>query len=127
MSVADTAQGVSTVQANPLGFRLMSFFASRDRGVAVFKMSDGSYAMNRPVPGINVPSMEPYPATTPDRHAQLINGEMMDATSFYADQETDYPAVQPQVALIYNGGSSYEVSATEAAALTAAGFGPYIT
>lgn len=127
MSVADSRNGAPTGQANPLGTRLFRWFSSRQRGVTVFKMSDGTYRMSRPVPGLTVTAEEPYPATTPDQYPQTVNGTMQIAQSWYAGKETDYPATQPQVAIVYYGGHSYTVDSTEASALTAAGFGAYVT
>jgi hypothetical protein len=126
ISIADCRDGPSTAQANPLGTRLFKYFKSRARGVAVFKMSDGTYQMSRQVPGVNVVSTEPYPAT--DTFPQTEpNGTFDIAQSWYNSQLTEYPAAQPQVAYVYYGGRSYSVSSAEAAALTAAGFGSYIT
>jgi hypothetical protein len=113
----------------PLGRRLFRFYQSRQRGVAVFKMSDGTYQLAREVPGLSLTVSEPYPATTPDQFPQTIGGKMMIATSEDATTSTyqTYPAAQPQVAVVYYGGHSYPVSSTEAASLTAAGLGAYIT
>jgi hypothetical protein len=114
---------------NPMGRRLFRYYQSRQRGVAVFKMSDGTYQLARAVPGLNLTVAEPYPATTPDQFPQTISGTMMIATSEDATTSTytEYPAQQPQVAVVYYGGHSYTVSTVEAAALTAAGLGAYIT
>lgn len=127
VSVAESRHGAPTADANPLGVRLFRWFSSRQRGVAVFKMSDGTYRMSRAVPGLNVNANEPYPATTPDQFPQTVNGSMSVAQSWYAGAETNYPADSPQVAIVYYGGHSYTVSSSEAAALTAAGFGAYLT
>ena len=127
MSLADSREGAPTATSNPLGVRLFRWFSSRNRGVAVFKMSDGTYRMSRPVSGLSVTSEEPYPATTSDMFPQTVNGTMHLAESWYAGAETDYPATQPQVSIVYYGGHSYTVSSTEAAALTSAGFGAYLT
>lgn len=127
VSVADSRHGASTAQANPIGTRLFRWFSSRQRGVTVFKMSDGTYRMSEPVSGVNVTAIEPYPATTPDQYPQTVNGTMEIAQSWYAGTETTYPADQPQVTIVYYGGRSYTVSSAEAAALSAAGFGAYLT
>jgi hypothetical protein len=113
----------------PLGRRLFRFYHSRQRGVAVFKMSDGTYQLAREVPGLSLTVAEPYPATTPDRFPQTIGGTMMIATSEDATTSTyqTYPAAQPQVQLVYYGGHKYTVSGAEAASLSAAGLGAYIT
>ena len=127
ISAADSRNGAPTAEANPLGVRLLRWFSSRQRGVTVYKMSDGTYRLGRTVPGLTVNASEPYPATTPDRFPQTVNGSMSVAQSWYAGVGTDYPADSPQVAVVYYGGHSYTVSSTEAAALTAAGFGAYLT
>lgn len=127
ISFADDNRSAPTSMSNPLGVRLFRHFSARERGVAVFKMSDGTYRMSRQVPGVNVTAIEPYPATTPDQYPQTVNGEMFVSQSWYAGAETDYPADQPQVSVVYLGGHSYSVSSAEAAALTAAGFGAYLS
>lgn len=127
VSVADSRNGAPTAVADPLGVRLFRWFGSRLAGVSVFKMSDGSYRTSRPVPGVAVTAVEPYPATTPDQFPQTVGGTMYVAGSWYAGAETTYPADQPQVAIVYYGGHSYQVSAAEANALTAAGFGAYLS
>ena len=127
VSVADSRHGAPTATSNPLGTRLFRWFGSRPRGVAVFKMSDGTYQMSEAVTGLTVTATEPYPATTPDMFPQTVNGTMDIAQSWYAGKETNYPATQPQVSIVYYGGHSYTVSSAEAAALTAAGFGAYLS
>ncbi len=127
VSVSDSRFGPPSATSNPLGSRLFRWYSSRKRGVAVFKMSDGTYQMSEPVTGLSVTSTEPYPATTPDQFPQTVNGTMYVAQSWYAGTETDYPATQPQVSVVYYGGHTYTVDSTEAAALTAAGFGAYLT
>lgn len=127
VSVADGRHEAPTGTTNPLGTRLFRWFSSRNRGVAVFKMSDGTYRMSRQVDGLSVSGTEPYPATTPDQFPQTVNGTMYVAQSWYAGAETDYPADSPQVSIVYYGGHSYTVDSAEAAALTAAGFGAYLS
>lgn len=122
VSVADSRQAAPTVTANRFGERLFRYYASRDRGVAVFKMSDGTYRIARPVTGLDVTVLEPWP---PVPEGQVVNDAV--AWSFYNDQGTEYPLEQPTVALVYYGGCSYQVSPSEAASLTAAGFGAYLS
>lgn len=111
-----------------LGGRLMRFFQPRQRGVAVFKMSDGTYRCARAVPGVTqgsggtVPVAEPYPAVP---EGQVVNDAL--AWSWYNGQGTEYPLTQPTVQTVYYGGHSYPVSSSDAAALSAAGFGAYLT
>lgn len=120
--VTPTAQGVQA--------RLYRFYQSRNRGVAVFKMSDGTYQTNRPVTGVSASGSEPYPSTpetASDATAGIgvVNDAL--AWSWYAGKGTEYPLTAPTVVTVYYGGHTYTISTTEAAALTAAGFGPYIT
>lgn len=117
-------------EAPVLSNRLFRFFRSRPRGVAVFKMTDGTYQIARQVPGLVGPTVsEPYPATTPDQFPQLEADQktMVIAQSTFTHTVTTYAASQPQVAFIYYGGHSYTVTAAEAAALTTAGFGAYLS
>jgi hypothetical protein len=113
---------------NPVGNRLMRYYPVRQRGVAIFKMSDGTYRSARPVPGVTVgsggtvPVAEPYPAVPA---GQVVNGALN--RSWVFGVETVVPLDQPTVAVVYNGGSSYAVSASEAAALSAAGLGGFLS
>jgi hypothetical protein len=40
---------------------------------------------------------------------------------------TNFPLPSPSVAVVYYGGHSYQVTAAEAAALTTAGYGAFIS
>lgn len=129
--VAESQYAPSVWTVNPLGSRLAAFMASRPAGVSVFKMSDGTYQMNRNVPGITgVKVQEPYPAC-PEKPSDASGGigVVNDALgwSYFAETATEIPLEQPTVSIVYLGGHSYTVSSAEAAALTAAGFGAYIT
>lgn len=99
---------------NPLGYRLMRHFKMRTRGVNVFKMSDGTYQRDDQGPG------EPWPPT-PDVPNNAI------AQSWYQGQMTNFPLPSPRVVTVYYGGHSYQVDASEAAALTTAGYGAFIS
>lgn len=121
---------------NPQGVSLMRFFQSRQRGVAVFKMSDGTYRAARSVTGLTqgsggtVPVLEPYPAipeiaSNGQGGVGVVNDAL--AWSWVFETGTQYPLTQPTVSIVYNGGHSYTVSSAEAAALTAAGFGAYLS
>lgn len=115
---------------DPLGARLMRFYSSRARGVAVFKMSDGTYRTARQVPGLNVPVLEPWPpvpefASDATGGIGVVNDAI--AWSWVFESGTKYPLDQPTVAVVYYGGHTYPVSSAEAAALTAAGFGAYLS
>lgn len=97
---------------NPLGYRLFRRYRIRDRGVNVFKMSDGSYVRD------DVTS--PYPATD----AQPNNAI---AVSWYKGVATVTGLPNPSVTFVYYGAHSYTVTAAEAANLTRAGFGANLT
>lgn len=129
IQVADSQHGLSAWVSNKFGQRLFRFYSPRQRGVTVYKMSDGTYQLARSVPGLSLTVNEPYPATTPDQFPQTVNGTMEIATSVDGNtqQTTFYPAQQPQVAIVYYGGHSYQVSSAEAADLTAAGLGAYLS
>jgi hypothetical protein len=108
-------------EVNPTGYRLMSFYSQRQVGVTVYKMDDGTYRSDRPVPGV----LDGPPAWPPLPIGQQVNGSISQA---WLDSEIVSEQVQsPAVVLVYYGGSSYEVDANEAAALTAAGLGAYLT
>lgn len=116
----------------------MKYYRSRKAGINVFKMSDGSYQIDRqpdtPIPNIVV--TEPYPATAPNAgqaetqpnnalNWAWYNAGSTQGTNTYGGLES--PIASPYCVLIYYGGSSYQISSAEATALTAAGFGAYIT
>jgi hypothetical protein len=108
-------------EVNPLGYRFMSFFGQRPVGVTIYKMDDGTYRSDRPVPGV----LEGQPAWPPLPIADQVNGAINQAwvgAKFYSEL-----VQKPAVVLVYYGGSSYEVDANEAAALTAAGLGAYLS
>lgn len=130
ISVADDRHSAPTARANPLGYRLMRFYDSRPRGAAVFKMSDGTYRINRQVPGLNVPYAEPYPpvpefASNDNGGVGVVNDAL--GWSYVYEQGTVIPLDQPTVSIVYYGGMSHPVSSAEAASLTAAGFGAYLS
>lgn len=111
------AQGES-----PVASRLMQYYNPRPRGVAVFKMDDGSYCVSRSLAGIiGVDFREPWP---PVVVADQVNNTMATAWAF-CRVIRDFPQV-PGVAIVYYGGMSYQVSGQEAADLTAAGLGAYL-
>lgn len=119
VSVADRREGPSTRASNPLGVALMRHYASRPRGVAVFKMADGTYRTSRPVPGVTAQPVEPYPPTP-----TVVNDAL--AVSYYNGEETVYPT-DGTVEVVYYGGHVYQVDGAEADDLRAAGFGAYLT
>lgn len=129
--VADNRNAPSVWAVNPQGARLMSYYKSRLAGVSVFKMSDGTYRMNRNVPGISgVIVAEPYPplvAVPSDQTGGVGPVNSAISWSYYAETATEEPLDEPTVTVVYLGGHTYTVSSTEAAALTAAGFGAYIS
>lgn len=149
--VADSRYGPPYADQNRPAAALFKYFKSRQRGVAIFKMSDGTYRSARPVAGLTVglggtvPVEEPYPPM-PRVPGGGVDGQVNDAlayewhfeqgtkfgidgsvTQFAAGTSTVLTAPQyPTVSITYIGGVNYPVSSAEAAALTAAGFGSYI-
>lgn len=109
----------SVRDVNPRGFRLMSFFAPRQQGVAIYKMDDGTYCSDRPVPGVVEQTAWP-----PVPLSQQVNGAI-NQSWLYSHMESEQTQ-SPAVVFVYYGGTSYQVDAAEAAALTAAGFGDYL-
>jgi hypothetical protein len=133
--VADTRFGPRTEQQNPQGYRLMRYTDPGPRGINVWKMNDGTYRISQAVPGLNVPTEEPYPDTDASNGS---GGPVNNAISsaWYpggvggvggSGPGGDIQLVSPGIAVTYYGGHSYPVTSTEAAALTAAGFGAYLS
>jgi len=106
-------------RANPVAWRLFRYYHSRNRGINVFKMKDGTYVSSDPGFGNNTIVGEPYPAT------DAVPNNML-AQSYYNGVRTDFPLPQP-IALIYYGGHSYSITSQEATNLTNAGYGAFIT
>ena len=108
-------------RANPTGSRLMSFFGQRQTGVAIFKMADGTYRSDRPIPGLRL-GQAPWPPVPID---QQVNGAIAQAWVY---NRLEYDHVQePAVVIVYYGGTSYTVSEDEAGDLVDAGFEGYVT
>jgi hypothetical protein len=115
ISVASDRNAPPTEVTNPAGYNLMRWYKSRPAGQNVYLMSDGTYRQTN--------QNEPWPATTPDL---VANGEL--ASSWYtASTTTHFPLPNPHVITVYYGGHSNPISSAEATALTAAGYGAYIT
>lgn len=104
-------------------FRLFRHFASRARAVNVFKLSDGTYVQDNTsdtpvaITGGNVP----YPWNPDDPSGPIAS--WTDATGVMQSQDH----ASPWIEAVYYGGHSYTVDSTEAAALTAAGYGACLT
>lgn len=137
VSVADTKTGPTTQQANPRGYALMKWFYAgtssfrRYRGVNVWKMGDGTYMMSDPVPGVPFVGTIGYPYPDTDKP---VNNAI--SSSWFpggpggvggSGPGGSQQLVSPGIAVEYLGGHSYPVTAAEASALTAAGFGAYLT
>ena len=118
--------------------RLAQFYKPRPRGVAVYKMQPGNiYFLGRDVPGLNVdvapvgPTLfrvsaagarepsQPLPREDQVNHTQAT-------VWMYGRVIGDFPQ-QPDVMKVYYGGTSYHVADDEAALLSAAGFGDYLS
>ena len=124
-----TARGDGTVtnefnvrQANPLGTRLMSFYKPRWCGVAVFKMSDGTWRTDRMLFGVLGPVLET--AWPPVPIADQVNGAI--SQSWLYSQMISELVQDPAVVTVYYGGMSHPVSDAEAADLINGGFGNYV-
>lgn len=107
-------------QANPQGSRLMGFYKPRRAGVAVFKMSDGTWRTDRMVP--QGPTLET--AWPPVPIDQQVNGAI--SQSWLYNEMIDEYVQDPAVVTVYYGGMSHPVSDAEAADLINGGFGPYL-
>lgn len=107
-------------QANPQGSRLMSFYKPRWCGVAVYKMSDGTWRTDRMVPQGPVLGSA-WPPVPID---QQVNGAI--SQSWLYNQMIDEYVQDPAVVTVYYGGMSHPVSDAEAADLISGGFGNYV-
>lgn len=114
--------------ANPKGFRLMSYYKQRPVSVTIFKMSDGTYAADRPIPGLYLRTVPyttiPVESSTDGTPSQVNN--VISMTWLYG-QVVSEELQDPSVVATYQGGHTYVVSAEEADALIAAGLGAYVT
>ena len=107
-----------------LANRLFRYFPNRARYVAVFALSDGTFAQDTAT-AENSNTNIPYPYNPWDPSAPYV-------TSWYTDYEATPPVLthtsvsqNPYITKVYEG-REY-VSATEVAALTAAGYGALIS
>jgi hypothetical protein len=127
-----TPLGDPTVD-NPLGCRLMRYYSSRPCGVTVYKMSDGTYRTGRYVEGLTYgPQLGLLDAWPPVQQDVTIWGNPSQpngciSTSWFYSVITAQEFQTPAVTITYYGGHSYTVTSTEAADLTAAGLGAYVT
>ena len=110
---------------HPAMSRLMQYYRPRERGVSVYKMDDGTYWVSRQVPLLNGPGIvfaEPWPPLpVADQVNNVIN------TAWLYSRVVSQTVQTPGVVTVYYGGHSYQVTAVEAAAMTAAGLGNYVT
>jgi hypothetical protein len=105
--------------------RLMRYYKPRPRGVTVYKMTGGLYAIARFVPGLDPTWTLFREPTLPIPEDQQVNDTQ--ATSWmYGRILEDFPQI-PNVEAVYYGGTSYQVSDAEAFLLDQAGFGAYLT
>jgi hypothetical protein len=117
--------------------RLAKFYKPRPRGVAVYKMTPGNiYFLGRDVPGLEIDVTEAptqfrvavqsarEPSQALPREDQVNHTQ---ATSWlFGRVLADFPQ-EPDVMVVYYGGTSYQVSDDEAALLLAAGFANYLS
>ena len=119
-----------TKQVNPQGWNLMRYMPQRDRGVNVWKMTDGTYMMSDPVPVVTFAGTIgwPYP-DSPNPVNNAISSSWFPGGTGGAGGSGpggDIQTVNPNIAVEYQGGHTYAVSSTEATALTAVGLGAYL-
>lgn len=128
---AQHKSGPRTKDVNPQGWNLMRYMPQRARGVNVWKMSDGTYMMSDPVPGVTFGGTIGWPY--PDSPNPVNNAI---SSSWYpggaggvggSGPGGNIETVSPNVSVEYLGGHSYPVSTSEAASLTAVGLGAYVT
>ena len=107
-----------------LANRLFRYFPNRARYVAVFALSDGTFVQDTAT-AENSNTNIPYPYNPWDPSAPYV-------TSWYTDYEANPPVLthtsvsqNPYITKVYEG-REY-VTATEVAALTAAGYGALIS
>ena len=99
---------------DPLMHRLMRHYKQQNRGRNIFEMSDGTFVDSQvggTPPNMIQPPTDPYVT-------------VFDATSGTLQVTQTFQT--PYVVRTYYGGTNNQVNATEAAALTAAGYGAYI-
>ena len=110
---------------HPVMSRLMQYYRPRERGVAVYKMDDGTYWVSRQVPLLSGPGIvfaEPWPPLpVADQVNNVIN------TAWLYSRVVSQTVQTPGVVTVYYGAHSYQVTEAEAAAMTAAGLGNYVT
>lgn len=109
----------------------MRYMPQRNRGVNVWKMTDGTYMMSDPVPSVTFTGTIGWPY--PDSPNPVNNAT---SSSWYpggtggvggSGPGGNIQTVNPNISVEYLGGHSYPVSSAEAAALTAAGLGAYVS
>jgi hypothetical protein len=94
-------------------FRLLAFFQPYPRGVNVYKMSDGSYRRD---------DLEViWPAT------DAVPNDVIASSWGLGSIGPQFVPIDNPVVFVYYSAHGYPVDQAEADALTAAGYGPYIT
>lgn len=88
------------------------------RGVNVFLLDNGTFVQDTATPGFPNSSV-PYPINFNDPGAPIVMTTNWDGTVIDT-------FIEPYVVRQYFGGAYNPITATEAADLTAAGYGPYI-
>jgi hypothetical protein len=98
--------------------RLFKYFQPLPRGVNVYLLQDGTYVQDAATPE-NSNTAIPYPIGTADN---LVSRQWDPFTL----TEIDTPVINP-VVKVYLGAHNNQVTTAEAAALTAAGYGAYLS
>lgn len=130
INYAESKHAPPAREANPQGLNLMKYFPQRARGVNVWKMTDGTYWMSDPVPGVTFTGTIGWPY--PDSPSPVNNAI---SSSWYpggaggaggSGPGGDIQTVSPNIEIEYYGGHSYTVTSAEAADLVAVGLGSYV-
>jgi hypothetical protein len=102
--------------------RLFRYYPSRKRYIAVFKLSNGTYVQDTASPE-NSNTNIPYPWNPDQPSAPYVSSKYYDYT--LGQYVTEELSISPYILFVYLGVTT--VSSTEAAALTAAGYGDCIS
>lgn len=112
---------------HPLINRLFRYFKPGTRGANVYLMADGTYMQDAtaPLPNGAVGVTSGIPAYW---NAQGDASVFVRTVNWDGTTTTEaLPAGQPAVVKVYWGGCANPITAAEQTALTAAGYGPFIT
>lgn len=137
VSISDSQNAPPTQDANRAGYALMKYYYNtnsafrRFRGVNVWHMNDGTFMMSDPVPGVPFTGTIswPYPDTDNPVNNAISSSWFPGGPGGVGGSGPGglQQLVSPGIAVEYLGGHSYQVTDAEAAALTTAGLGAFLT